>query len=153
MPLETLRLIEERKLHTLLPGCDKDTDLEASGVIQIDDSYLVAFDNLSQLGRLFDLSPENTNRNSFVGKKKGDGGYESLARDADRRQYYLLVEALKRKKGVYQSKLVEWDRDFVYKTEQWLDFDLDDENKGFEGLAHLRRENDCYLLVICHILI
>ena len=44
---------------------------------------------------------------------------------------------------------MEYDAGFNRQETHRLPFDFDSENKGFEGLAYLRRDGDDYLLALC----
>ncbi len=145
--IPTLKVVDERKLHELLPMCGKDSRLEASGVVQTGDNYIVVCDNIGQVARI-NCDFEHTERNGFFGEPVGYG-FEGITFSGGDGRFFLLIEALPTESGEFKAKVVEWDREFRLLVEQWLDFTFEDENRGFEGLAVVDRDEARFLLALC----
>jgi hypothetical protein len=146
--MPTLRLVCERKLCDLL-ACDQARKRwEASGVLVKDGHYFVVFDDHGEIARIADeLTPGNSN--GLFGVTQADYGYEGITYNAAKQRFYLLVEARKHAKGCYKALLVEYDNDFNYLKQRPIDFVFESDNKGFEAVAHVRRNEKDYLLALC----
>ena len=142
-----LKLDTERKIFELLPMCGADSRLEASGLVRRSDVYFVVFDNIGQVARI-QCDLERTECNAFLGEPTGHG-FESLAVNERNGHFYLVIEALPAEDGAFRAKLVEMDSDFGCLSQQWLDFEFEHENRGFEGLAVVHRDDGQYLLALC----
>lgn len=145
--LPTLKVVDEWKLHELLPMCGKDSPLEASGVVQIGDNYFVVCDDIGQVARI-NRDFDHTERNGFFGEPVGYG-FESIACSRRDGRLFLLIEALPTDSGEFKAKVVEWDREFRFLVERWLDFTFKEKNRGFEGLAVVDRDEAQFLLALC----
>ena len=144
----TLKLIRESKICALLP-CDQTAKRwEASGVLVKDGHFFVVFDDRTEIGRFADdLLPAQTN--GLFGLSHGDYGYEGITYNAEKQRFYLLVEARKHAGGCYQAMIVEYDGAFHFLKERPLDFTFKSSNKGFEAVAHVRRDDQDYVLALC----
>src|SRR6185312_8765857 len=148
-PMRQLELVREAKIFDVL--ADRlDPRLEASGVLAMDGLFYVIFDNLPHIARIGpELSPAAA-ANAVIRQKKGHGsGFEDIAHDPWHGRFYVLIESLPRGHGTYMAKVQEYDADFRYLGQAWLDFPLDRPNKGLEGLTCVRREGQTYLLGLC----
>ena len=144
----TLKLVCESKICDLI-ACDQPTKRwEASGVLVKDGSFFVVFDNRTEIARLSDDLRPNTS-NGLFGMAHAVGGYEGITYNATKQRYYLLVEARKQMSGCYQALIVEYDHEFSYLKDRPVDFTFESSNKGFEAVAHVRRNNTDYLLALC----
>lgn len=144
----TLDLVHEIKIRELMPHLKPNQRWEASGVLAKDGSCFVVFDNRTEIGRFsMDLQPNQTN--GLFGLAHEDAGYEGIAYNADKHRYYLLVEARKQDRNAYQAVVVEYDDEFQFRKERTLDFTFESDNKGFEAVAHMRRNNQDYVLALC----
>ena len=143
-----LKLVCERKICDLLP-CDRPTKRwEASGVLVKDRHYFVVFDDRTEIARFSDdLQPNGTN--GLFGMAHAVCGYEGITYNVAKRRFYLLVEARKHARGRYRALIVEYDDGFRYLKERPVDFPFESSNKGFEAVAHVRRDNKDYLLALC----
>jgi hypothetical protein len=146
--VHTLGLVRETKICDLLT-CNQPTKRwEASGVLMKDGYCFVVFDDRTKVARFSDdLQPKKTN--GLLGIAHADFGYEGIAYNAAKQRFYLLVEARKRARGCYQALIVEYDDEFNYRKERPLDFTFKSSNKGFEAVAHVRRDRQDYLLALC----
>jgi hypothetical protein len=144
----TLKLVCERKIRDLMPSAEPNKRWEASGVLVKDDHYYVVFDDRSDIARISsDLQTNNSN--GLVGMADSDCGYEGIAYNAAKQRFYLLVESRKQSKDCYQASIAEYDDQFRYLKDRPLDFVFKSSNKGFEAVAHLRRNNKDFLLALC----
>jgi hypothetical protein len=144
----TLELVRERKICDLI-RCDRSSKRwEASGVLARNGHFFVVFDDRTEIARIaVDLQPNGPN--GLFGMAHAVRGYEGIAYNADKQRYYLLVEARKHAKGCYKAIIVEYDSEFNYLNERPLDFTFKSDNKGFEAVAHARRNDEDYLLALC----
>jgi hypothetical protein len=143
-----LELVREEKLYRLLPG-KKKRRLEASGVALVDDAtVLVVFDNLDQVARI-DLSLEPRDTNRLLPAPSLGTGFEDIAVDRKGGRVLCLIEALEDVDGLFRGFVAEYDiaGRFVCCTRLSTEFKY--ENKGFEGLAHVRRGGREYLFALC----
>ena len=144
----TLKLVCESKICDLMP-CDQLTKRwEASGVLVKDRNYFVVFDDRTEIARFSDnLQPNSTN--GLFGMAHAVCGYEGITYNAAKQRFYLLVESRKQTSGYYQASIVEYDDEFRYLKDRPVDFTFKSSNKGFEAVAHVRRNNKDYLLALC----
>ncbi len=144
----TLKLVCESKLCDLVP-CDPPTKRwEASGVLVKDRQYFVVFDDRTEIARVSDdLQPNSTN--GLFGMAHAVCGYEGITYNAAKRRYYLLVESHEQKGGDYRALIVEYDDAFRFLKQRPVDFIFKSSNKGFEAVAHVRRDNMDYILALC----
>jgi hypothetical protein len=138
-----LELVREAKLFRLLPGKKKSSRLEASGVALVDDTTaLVIFDNLNQIACI-DLSLKRRPTNGLIPAPSLGSGFEDIAIDARGGHIFCLIEALEDFDGLLRGFVAEYDPAGQFLSCTRLHTKFHDENKGFEGLAHLwhgRRE-------------
>ena len=133
-----LLLERETKLHSLLPGWNEDDRLEASGVLALGEgTCCVVFDNLNRVARIH-TSFEDPAANLLVDCPSPGPGFEDIAFDSAERRFYLLVEAMREADGASRARVVEFDEDFAFRGSSVLDRPFECENRGFEGLAHVR---------------
>ena len=62
---------------------------------------------------------------------------------------FCLIESMEDTDGKYRGFLSEYDADFHFQRCARLSTTFDTPNKGFEGLAYLRRGGDEYILATC----
>jgi hypothetical protein len=147
--MPTLKLVRESKIGDLLPrGKHKKERWEASGVLVKGSEYFVVFDDRIQIARISDdLEPNDSN--GLFGISCAEYGFEGITYNAAQERFYLLVESRKQKGGSYKALIVEYDDEFKYLKDRPADFTFKSENKGFEAVAHVRRDNEDYLLALC----
>jgi hypothetical protein len=143
-----LQLVCESKICGLM-SCDPAIKRwEASGVLVKDQHYFVVCDNRTEIARISgDLQP--CSENQLFGMARKVHGYEGIAYNATKHRFYLLVEARKHAKGCYKASIVEYDDEFRYIKDRPVDFVFQSDNKGFEAVAHVRRNNKDHLLALC----
>jgi hypothetical protein len=144
----TLELVSERKICDVV-RCERPSKRwEASGVLARDGHFFVVFDDRTEIARV--SSDLQSNRsNGLFGVANTVRGYEGITYNVDKQRYYLLVEARKHAKGSYKALLVEYDADFNYLKERALDYTFKSDNKGFEAVAHVRRNDEDFVLALC----
>jgi hypothetical protein len=143
-----LTLVHESKIGDLIIGDKPAKRWEASGVLLKDGCCYVVFDDRTEIGRFsIDLQPNEAN--GLFGLAHDDTGYEGITYNGDKQRYYLLVEARKHSRGCYQAMIVEYDDDFQFRKERPLDFTFESDNKGFEAVSHVRRDDRDYVLALC----
>lgn len=144
----TLELVHEAKLWRLLPGCDADSRLEASGVLAHEGHFYVIFDDVPAIASI-DASLAAISDNRLVGRPDGICGFEDITHDDQLGRYYALVEALPHPDGGFRPKIEEYSDDFQVLETCWVNLSFEQENKGLEGIVWVRR-NDCgYVLGLC----
>ena len=144
-----LELVREEKLFRLLPGRKESSRLEASGVALLDDSTaLVIFDNLNYIASI-DLSFKNRNRNRLFPAPSLGSGFEDISVDNKHGRAFCLIEALEDFDGVLRGFVAEYDREARFIRCTQLNTRFETANKGFEGLAHVRRGGREYLYALC----
>lgn len=145
---DKLELVHEEKLHRLLPGMHEGSRLEASGVALVNGrTALVVFDNLNEVGRVdLSLAPRKTNR--FIPVAGPAAGFEDVAVDTQHRRLFCLVEAVEGDDGRFRGAVVEATlRGRVVRCTT-PGSALEGANKGYEGLANVRRGRRDYLLAV-----
>jgi hypothetical protein len=147
-PMRQLELVKEAKIADIVEGVD--ARLEASGVLAGDGVFYVIFDNLADIACIgAGLSPAAP-ANRVIRQDKGHRyGFEDIADDSSSGRFYVLIESLPRGGGTYMAKVQEYNADFGYLGSAWLDFPLDQANKGLEGLACVHRDGQTHLLGLC----
>jgi hypothetical protein len=146
--MNRVELVQEAKIHRLLPDCDEDRRLEASGVTVRGEELIVIFDNESRLARI-DRSLAFSAQNGWLGREDDSTGVEDVAYDARRERFYLLIEALPAGGETYQAAIVEYDVNLKRLECNRLPYDFASDNKGFEGLVWLERDGDEFVLALC----
>lgn len=144
----TLKLVCERKIGDLLPSAERIKRWEASGVLVKDGHFVVVFDDRTEIARLSDDLQPNS-KNGLFGVAVEFCGFEGISYNAANKRFYLLVEARKQAKGRYKATIVEYDDEFGYLKARPVDFEFESGNKGFEAVAHVRRDDKDYLLALC----
>jgi hypothetical protein len=148
-----LRLVAERPVRDLLPKEDLER-AESSGVLAMDGRLLVIFDDSTAIGILDqDLSRTGGNRLIYPDPRLASDdqpgtGYEDIARDPESGRLYLLVEAVQREERLL-PRVEILDADFQRHSQAFLDFSIEADNKGMEGLACITRDGELTLVALC----
>ena len=131
-----LELVREEKLYRLLPGGRASSRLEASGVaLENQTTALVVFDNLNLIARI-DLSLKRKRTNRLLPAPSLGLGFEDIAIEQRNGRLLCLIEALEDFNGALRGFVAEYNADGSFIRCTPLPTELDDANKGFEGLAH-----------------
>ncbi len=136
---QPLQVVSEIKISDLL-GDRAGTRLEASGVCGHDGAYYVIFDNTSGIARITDLAPGSDRREMLAAQGGTDRGFEDITFDPVTGHFYVLIEAVAQRSGVFMAVVQEHDLDGRYIASSVLDFPLPRVNKGLEGLTCLQRD-------------
>lgn len=149
---DVLVLLREAKLADVLGprlldrlGTDR---LEASGVLATAHGLWVVFDNVPHLVRVDAELPVPDPDATVVHHPSESLGFEDLALDAATGRFFTVIEAQERYPGVWMARVWEFDADVRPVRTRWLDLDLPSQNKGIEGISHLRRGGTEYLLAL-----
>ena len=113
--------------------------LEASGICTADDAYYVIFDNRPDIARITKGTGLMGPGNHWLHDMGADVGHEDICYDERSGHFYVLIEAMKDKDGKWASVVDEYDGDFKRIERRFVDFKLESENKGFEGIAYVYR--------------
>ncbi|MBJ7614338.1 MAG: hypothetical protein JF924_18685 [Candidatus Dormibacteraeota bacterium] len=148
-PIPSLELVREAKLHEIL-GPSTGARLEASGVVARDGRLYVVFDSSSEIASVHAELMLGSGVNRVISEGPGRPvGYEDLAHDPSSNRFFALIEALPKHGAGLMARVDEYDHELRYIKSAWLDFPLDQANKGLEGLTCVRREEGIYLLALC----
>jgi hypothetical protein len=137
--MSELELVREEKLYRLLPEGKPESRLEASGVaLENDTTAMVVFDNLNLIARV-DLSLKRKPTNVFIPAPSLGLGFEDIAIEQQNGRLLCLIEALADFNGDLRGFVAEYEADGRFIRCTPLPTELEDERKGFEGLAHAHR--------------
>jgi hypothetical protein len=109
---------------------------------------LVVFDNLNWVARI-DLSLKERPTNVLLPAPSLGSGFEDIAIDKDQPKVFCLVESVEDFDGHLRGFVAEFDIKGKYLQCTRLHTRFEKANKGFEGLAHLRRGGDEWLYALC----
>ena len=146
--LPSLQLVSESKICDLVLCEPPVKRWEASGVLVKDQSYFVVFDDRTEIARISE-GLRHSKVNGLFGMAHKVSGYEGITYNSARHRYYLLVESRKHSKGSFKALIVEYDDDFNFIKDRPVDFDFKSNNKGFEAVAYVARDNKDHLLALC----
>ena len=155
MPISTspqgpsLELVKETKIYRMLPSGDADSRLEASGVCAKDGVFYVIFDNSPHVARLDGALRTDSPANALLRQRGESAGFEDIAYHEGERRFLIIIEALIHPSGTYKPDIEEYSKDFRYLEHNWVNFALEGEHKGLEGLTYVRRDERDYVLGLC----
>ena len=137
----TLVLHDEKKLSTLFGASG---DYEASGVQVLGSDLYVVFDNKDKIGKV-PVSLAGTAVYTAGTLSSSTEQYEGITFDSYGTQHFYLVQE------VSPGMVVQLDGAGTSQGEEYQSTGVSfgDSNKGFEGVAWLRRNNTDYLLALC----
>ena len=146
--MKQLTLIHENKIGNLTPGDLGVKRWEASGILVRNHSFFVVFDDRPEIARLTDdLLPHESN--GIFGTAGSDYGYEGITYNPRKRRFYLLVESRKHTDGCYKAVIVEYNEEFRFQKQRPVEFPFKSNNKGFEAVAYVHRDQNDHLLALC----
>jgi hypothetical protein len=147
-----LELIESHKLAEVL-GEKANARLEASGICTTPDAFYVIFDNRPDIARITKSPGLLAPGNAWLPGKGADAGHEDICYDERAGHFYVLIEAMKDKHGEWTPVVDEYDGEFNLIERRFVDFKLATENKGFEGIAYIYRNDgkgeEGYIALLC----
>jgi hypothetical protein len=143
---KTIELIvqSEAKLNELLRGQSEEDKHEASGALFFNNEIFVVFDNYYMVAKI----NIEINKAKLLGENKKGGGYEGITYDNINDRFYLIEESLTNK-GAFNARLNHANKDFIIKSKKWLKYNFQSDNKGFEGLTFVTKNNKTYILALC----
>src|SRR5262245_59883176 len=119
--MQTLEVLWESKLDSLLPAASDTQRLEASGVAVHDGHFVLIFDSMDHVARIA-VMLTHAEASHWVRNETMPSGYEDIAYNPREGQFYFLIEALPTAGGGFHSAIVEHDRDFVPQAHHPLPF-------------------------------
>jgi len=141
--LATLRLDREKKISQIIP-LSGISDYPASGV-HLQNGYLyVVFDKMTKIGK---IAPDLASGGyASGGSTSQQSQYEGITFDSNNTEHFYVVA-----EGSTRGRVIQYDSaaSGSSATEQSTTVTFSNPNKGFEGVAWLRRDNDDYLLALC----
>ena len=144
---QTLILESQKKIYKLLPSYDKNDEFEASGVSVVGDEYYVVFDNRYKIATIKNHLYSNDDDHKLIGKKGDNSEFEAITYEDYKTEHsYVSVESEK-KDGDYYPYIRKYDNDLDYQEKKRVNYKLPgSQNKGMEGLARVRKDDDEFLL-------
>ena len=144
-----LELLAEAKIKNLL----KDTKVkryEASGIQYKDGHVYIVLDNTPHPIRISkDLDAVSAVADLIKVHGGKGSGYEDITYDPFKKRWYCLIEADETKHGVLKPRIDAYNETFAFIESFWLDFKLETDNKGMEGLSHLHYQGEDFILGLC----
>ncbi|MGB6019328.1 MAG: hypothetical protein WBF77_07000 [Sulfurimonadaceae bacterium] len=142
---DELKIVNEVKFKKIIDSKNEMDRYEASGVSFLNDKFYVVFDNNSQVARV----NAKLTKVKLIGEESKKVGFEGITYNPANKAFYVVEESLEHK-GDWNGRLSVRDRDFSLTSEKtWLDYGFESDNKGFEGLAVVHRNDTTYLLALC----
>ena len=137
-----LTLVKESKIASLFGAA---SDYEASGVQVLGSDLYVIFDNKDQIAKIPTSLTAGTATYTPGTLSSSADQYEGITLDANGTQHFYLVQEIS------PAKVVQLDGAGSAQNEDYQStgVSFSDSNKGFEGIAWLRRGSDDYLLALC----
>ncbi len=144
-----LELLTEAKLEDLLTDV-KGKRYEASGIQHKDAHLYIVLDNMPHLIRITTDAGTTPEAATLIEVHGGEGsGYEDVTYEPVEKRWYCLIEADETRSGQLKPRVDAYDETFEFVESFWLDFALETDNKGLEGLSHLRHRGEEHLLGLC----
>lgn len=144
-----LTLLREAKLTSLLAPIAPNIDrYEASGVVVQGGLLWVIFDNLPHIAALHPALFPAPPGASLLRQQGRAAGYEDIAYDEVTGRRFILIEAAQTTRGGFQPQIDEFDASWHPGDRRWVELDIEDPNKGLEGLTCIRRNGRMYLLAL-----
>jgi hypothetical protein len=141
----------ECKVYKLFNGYSSSDDFEASGVFAKDGEFNLVFDNRYKIGKINKALIQNSSLNIFIGSGSGSSNFEGITFDPyNTPNWYVVEESVKNGNVAYNPRIREYDKTLNYQSSQWCDYNFNstNNNKAFEGVAYVRRNNQDYILSI-----
>jgi hypothetical protein len=136
--LSTLQFVDEEKISSLLSGSSK---YEASGVQLRSGTLYVVFDDSARIGQINTALTSGTLSSGSTSKSE----YEGITYDDVGTPHFYVMKEMENKKG----KVFQYDTSLNLQSQEWTDVTFQVTNKGFEGVAYVRKGTDDYLLGLC----
>lgn len=143
--------IKEAKVYKLLPGYDSGDKFEASGVKYVGGYIYAIFDNTHKVGKFLSSLPINSSSNTLSSGSSSSSNYEAITYDNYSTPNFYVSDENESHGSGYSPKILEYNTSLALQSTVWAPYNFSsaDENKGFEGLTWVRRNNTDYLLGLC----
>ncbi len=142
-----LELEKEAKIEDLLAG-EGIERYEASGVCAKGNRFYVIFDNLPHIARLDPSLKAGHRTHRLVLQRGASPGFEDITFNDRERRFLVIIEA-RQDDGGFRPSIEEYDEDLRYLGTGRVNFVIESENKGMEGLAYVHRGDEDYALALC----
>lgn len=171
---KSLKLVHEMAIIGLFNDTQGESNFEASDIKLVEDELYVVSDDVWSIGRLEQTLQFNSHKNVLVpdahprpqgpekimvnGKEVDaphkENGYEGLFYDHLLNRFFGMVETDPDEKGNLRAIVDEIQMDRKTNTFERVrscrsDFTFDDSNLGFEGVMHIRHNDNFYLFGLC----
>ncbi len=144
-----LELLTEAKIKDLLKDL-KVKRYEASGVQYKDGHFYIVLDNMPHPVRISKDLDTTSAVAELIKVSGGKGtGYEDITYDPLKKHWYCLIEADRTKSGKLKPRVDAYNENFEFIESFWLDFTLETDNKGMEGLSHFHYKDEDFILGLC----
>lgn len=141
---------KEMKFKNLFSEADAAHKFEGSGVFVKDQYFYVVFDNTTVIGKIHeDLTPAGS-LHQLIGTWGEKSNYEGItSKEGEKSPFYAVVESVEYEKDSYRPELAEFDYQLNLLKKKPINFLLAKKNKGIEGITHIKRSGQDYLLALC----
>ncbi|RDH85806.1 MAG: hypothetical protein DIZ78_10145 [endosymbiont of Escarpia spicata] len=139
-----LNVMNERNLHELLVNKSKEKKHEASGVLFANNSFFIVFDNHSRVARI----DSDLHKAELFGTATKGIGYEGISHDNVNSKFYLIEES-NDNDGALNARINITNNKFSLEKKKWLKYNFQKNNKGFEGITTVVKDNNSYILALC----
>lgn len=139
-----LNVVNEKKLHELLGNKSKEKKHESSGVLFANNSFYIVFDNHSRIARI----DADLHKAKLLGTATKGIGYEGITYDSVNNKFYLIEES-NDNNGALNARINITNNKFSLEKKKWLKYNFQKNNKGFEGITTLVKNNNIYILALC----
>ncbi|RLJ17203.1 hypothetical protein DJ030_14155 [bacterium endosymbiont of Escarpia laminata] len=139
-----LNVVNEKYLHELLGNKSKEKHHESSGVIFENNSFYIVFDNHSRVARI----DADLHKAKLLGTATKGIGYEGITYDNVNSKFYLIEES-NDNNGALNARINIANDKFSLEKKKWLKYNFQKNNKGFEGITALVKNNNIYILALC----
>ena len=134
----------EKKISQLLERQSEKERHEASGVLFLNNEIFVVFDNSSTIAKInIDLD-----KAKLLGENKKGVGYEGITYGKLNDRFHLIEESLDHK-GALNARVGSANKDFFIESKKWLKYSFQSDNKGFEGITIVTKNDETYVLALC----
>ena len=143
-----LELLAETKLEHLLEQSEQ-SRFEASGLHYKDGYLYIVLDNAPQIVRVRTEIDTASIMGDLIELHGAGEGYEAITFQPREGRWYCLVESAKTRESGFKPGVDVYDVTFAHLESFWLDYEIESDNKGFEGLSSIRYRGEELLLGLC----
>lgn len=147
----------EQKIANLIDNVKDSANspqLEASGVVFLDNHYLIVFDEMHGIAKIPRSKKNGFKTGSLIGSQRMQEGFEAITYDSRAGCLYALVENSPYRHGLYRPSIQQFTLELLPagKPRQLplsLPLDNINTNKGLEGAAIIHRNSRTFLFGLC----